>query len=80
MSLWGGNYSGGPDQLFWEMNRSLPVDGRLIEEEIAASQAYVRALGRAGCLSAAQAGELHDGLLKVLGQIRADPRILEGTA
>ena len=47
MKLWGGNYSGDPDQDFWEFNRSFPFDRRLIAEEIAASRAYVRALGGA---------------------------------
>jgi hypothetical protein len=45
MKLWGGNYEGEPDREFWEFNRSLPFDRRLAREEIAASRAYVRALG-----------------------------------
>lgn len=46
MKLWGGNYSGDPDRRFWEFNRSFPFDRRLLREEIAASRAYARALGR----------------------------------
>jgi argininosuccinate lyase len=78
VTLWGGNYSGAPDRLFWELNRSLPVDRRLIEEEVAASVAYVRALGRAGCLAPEDGATLERGLQDVLGRIRKDPRLLEG--
>ena len=46
--LWGGNYDAAPDAVFWEFNRSFPFDRRLVREEIAASRAWVRALGRCG--------------------------------
>ena len=39
MKLWGGNYEGEPDREFWEFNRSLSFDRRLVREEIAASRA-----------------------------------------
>ena len=54
MKLWGGNYDSEPDRQFWAINRSLPFDSRLLAEEIAASRAYVRALGRCGVLSSQQ--------------------------
>ena len=50
MKLWGGNYSSDPDTAFWEFNRSFPFDRRLLAEEIAASRAYARALGRCGAI------------------------------
>jgi argininosuccinate lyase len=64
--LWGGNYTGDPDREFWEFNRSFPFDRRLLHEEIAASRAYVAALGRCGALPAADVAALDAGLDRVL--------------
>ncbi|HZM49894.1 MAG TPA: argininosuccinate lyase [Vicinamibacteria bacterium] len=66
MKLWGGNYEGEPDREFWEFNRSLPFDRRLAREEIAASRAYVAALGRAGAVPASDVATLDGGLAQVL--------------
>jgi len=66
MKLWGGNYSGDPDREFWEFNRSFPFDRRLLREEIAASRAYVAALGRCGALPPADVSALDRGLERVL--------------
>jgi argininosuccinate lyase len=68
VKLWGGNYSGDPDREFWEFNRSFPFDRRLLREEIAASRAYVAALGRCGALPAADASALDRGLERVLAE------------
>ncbi|PYQ50066.1 MAG: argininosuccinate lyase [Acidobacteria bacterium] len=65
--LWGGNYAGEPDREFWEFNRSLPFDRRLVREEVAASRAYVIALANASAISAADARALDAGLAAVLG-------------
>jgi len=77
MKLWGGNYSSDPDAAFWEFNRSFPFDQRLLPEEIAASQAYVRALGRAKAIPARDAERLAAGLAEVLERARRDPSYLE---
>ncbi len=77
MKLWGGNYSAGPDAQFWEFNRSFPFDRRLLAEEIAASRAYVRALGRCGALRPEEASALDTGLEQVLARARAEPAYLE---
>jgi len=66
MKLWGGNYEGEPDREFWEFNRSLSFDRRLVREEIAASRAYVMALARASAISGAEASALDSGLAAVL--------------
>ena len=77
MKLWGGNYSADPDAAFWEFNRSFPFDRRLLAEEVAASRAYVRALGRCRAIPEDQARALDDGLAQVLARARADPAYLE---
>jgi argininosuccinate lyase len=68
MKLWGGNYEGEPDREFWEFNRSLSFDRRLVREEIAASRAYVMALARASAISVADASALDAGLAAVLDE------------
>jgi argininosuccinate lyase len=77
VKLWGGNYSADPDRQFWEFNRSFPFDRRLLAEEIAASRAYARALGRCGAIPAEQAAALDRGLVQVLEKSQADPAYLE---
>ena len=77
MKLWGGNYSSDPDAAFWAFNRSFPFDRRLLAEEIAASQAYVRALGRCRAIPKADARALDLGLAQVLSKSRADPAYLD---
>lgn len=73
MKLWGGNYSADPDAAFWEFNRSFPFDRRLLAEEIAASKAWVRALGRAKAIPAEDAEALDSGLDQVFKKSLEDP-------
>jgi argininosuccinate lyase len=80
MKLWGGNYEAGPDAVFWELNRSFPFDRRLVREEIAASRAWVRALGRCGAIREDEAATLERGLDEVLAKAEADPSYLEADA
>lgn len=77
MKLWGGNYAGDPDKAFWNFNQSFSFDQRLLAEEIAASRAYVRALGRCGALPPADAATLDAGLEQVLQRARADAESLK---
>jgi argininosuccinate lyase len=77
MKLWGGNYAGDPDRRFWEFNRSFGFDRRLLREEIAASRAYARALGRCGAIPSEDAARLDAGLAEVLARAEADPAYLD---
>jgi argininosuccinate lyase len=76
MKLWGGNYEVGPDAAFWEFNRSFAFDRRLLREEIAASRAYARAIGRCGAIPPDQAAALDLGLSQVLERAQQDPEYL----
>ena len=80
MRLWGGNYEAAPDDAFWEFNRSFPFDRRLVREEIAASRAWVRALGRCGALPPEEAATLERGLDEVLARVEKDPAYLDWTS
>jgi argininosuccinate lyase len=77
MKLWGGNYSSDPDAAFWDFNRSFPFDRRLLVEEVTASRAYARALGRCGALPAEDAAKLDAGLARVLERAQADAAYLD---
>src|SRR5512141_3218883 len=77
MKLWGGNYESSPDAAFWAFNRSFGFDRRLIVEEIAASRAWVHALGRCGAIASAEAETLDRGLEQVLARVQADAAYLD---
>jgi len=77
MKLWGGNYEASPDAVFWEFNRSFPFDRRLVHEEIAASRAWVRALGRCGAIKPDESVALERGLDEVVARLAADPKYIE---
>jgi argininosuccinate lyase len=77
MKLWGGNYSADPDREFWEFNRSFGFDRRLLGEEVAASRAYARALGRCRAIPEADAQRLDQGLAEVLARAQKDAAYLD---
>src|SRR3989441_12456212 len=63
--MWGGRFSLGPSEALDALNRSLPVDHRLWPQDVAASKAWVHALGRAGVLTPAEEAALLEGLDRV---------------
>lgn len=69
--LWGGRFASGPAPSLEELNRSLPIDGRLWSEDIEASRAWVQALCRAGVLEPVEAAQLDRGLRHVHGRLAA---------
>ena len=54
MKLWGGRFETGPSEIFERFSGSLDFDRRLIDADIRGSQAFARALERAGILTAAE--------------------------
>ncbi len=65
--LWGGRFSGETDPLMEEFNASIGFDKKLWRVDIQGSQAYARALARAGIISEGEAATLVSGLDKVRG-------------
>jgi len=63
--MWGGRFVVGPSEALDALNRSLPVDHRLWPQDVAASKAWVHALGRAGVLDPGEEARLLDGLDRV---------------
>jgi argininosuccinate lyase len=68
VSLWGGRFSGGPDQALAALSKSTHFDWRLARHDIAGSRAHARVLHAAGLLSQ----EHLDGMLAGLGRLEAD--------
>jgi argininosuccinate lyase len=63
--MWGGRFTGGPEESFDALNRSLPVDHRLWPQDIQGSKAWVQALARARVLTSDEAATLLGGLDRV---------------
>jgi argininosuccinate lyase len=73
--LWGGRFSSGPHPALDAVNRSIGVDFRLWPFDVRLSQAWARALAKAGVLTAADGNRLVQGLgavARLLGD--DDPR------
>jgi argininosuccinate lyase len=65
MKLWGGRFESGPSEVFERFSGSLDFDRRLIDADIRGSQAFARALERAGILTSEerlQIVEAFDGI------------------
>src|SRR4051812_43148375 len=54
MKLWGGRFETGPSEIFEQFSGSLHFDKRLLDADVRGSQAFARALERAGILSTAE--------------------------
>jgi len=79
MKLWGGRFETGPSEIFERFSGSLDFDRRLIDADIRGSQAFARALERAGILTAAECRQI----LTAFDGIRAEaaaPAFYQGTA
>jgi len=77
MKLWGGRFAAGPSEVFERFSGSLAFDRRLIGADIAGSQAFARALEKAGILTADERARI----VEALDQIReeaAEPEFFDG--
>ncbi len=63
--LWGGRFTQGTDPQMWALNASIMTDRRLAFHDIRGSQAWVRALQKAGVLTDEEAQTLQTGLQAV---------------
>ena len=63
--LWGGRFTGKTDPLMEQFNASIGFDRQLWQADIRGSQAYARALGRAGILTEPEVEQLVTGLDQV---------------
>jgi argininosuccinate lyase len=70
--LWGGRFSGETDPLFERFNESIHFDRRFWSADLRGSQAYAKALAKAGVITDEEASALVDGLDKVAAEWRDD--------
>src|SRR2546425_511475 len=63
--MWGGRFALGPSEALHALNGTFPVDHRLWPQDVAASKAWVHALGRVGVLTPAEEAALLEGLDRV---------------
>ena len=66
--LWGGRFTGKTDPLMEKFNASIHFDKRLWQVDIIGSQAYARALSRAGIISDDDAQQIVSGLERVVAE------------
>jgi argininosuccinate lyase len=71
--LWGGRFEEQTNALVHRLNASLPVDGRLFNEDIDGSIAWARALEQAGVLTGEEAMLIQDGLERVRAELEEEP-------
>jgi argininosuccinate lyase len=74
--LWSGRFSVDPDRDVFDFGKSLPVDRRLVDDDITGSQAWAEALGRAKVLAPADVTAIVSGLEAIRGAVRASPALI----
>jgi argininosuccinate lyase len=67
--MWSGRFREPLDPRFESWQRSLPFDGRLLPQEVAASKAHARAIAAAGILSPTELESTLHGLDAILGRL-----------
>jgi len=70
-TLWYGRFDGGPAEALQALNDSLPFDRRMFREDVSASRAHVRGLGRAGLLTDAEQAAILSALDRVADEMAA---------
>ncbi len=60
--MWGGRFEQGADPLFCAINDSLPIDWRLVQQDIRGSIVWAQALGQVGVLQSDEVSSLTRGL------------------
>jgi argininosuccinate lyase len=79
MKLWGGRFESRPSELFERFSGSLQFDHKLVFADIEGSQAYARALSRAGLLTPDECQRIVDAFDEVASEARY-PAYFDGAA
>jgi argininosuccinate lyase len=77
MKLWGGRFASGPSEVFERFSGSLHFDKKLLDADCRGSQAFARALERAGILTADEREQLVLAFEQIRTEAR-DPKFVEG--
>ncbi|WP_394205597.1 argininosuccinate lyase [Shewanella waksmanii] len=76
MALWGGRFSQESSALFKLFNDSLPVDYRLIEQDIVGSIAWADAITQVGVLTQQECTQLQAALNELLEEVADKPEVI----
>jgi argininosuccinate lyase len=77
--LWGGRFDRPPDELFYEFQRSLPFDRRLLPYELAVDRVWARALVGVNILTAAELSQTLGAIDAVAERAAANPGWVESS-
>jgi argininosuccinate lyase len=77
MKLWGGRFESGPSETFEQFSGSLHFDRKLIFADVQGSQAFARALARAGIVTSAECQQLMVAFEEIAAEAR-NPRYFDG--
>lgn len=77
MKLWGGRFESGPSKIFERFSGSLRFDRRLIDPDIRGSQAFARALEKAGILTPEERARILEALEQIRGEA-GQPQFFDG--
>ncbi len=78
--LWGGRFDRPPNELFYEFQRSLPFDRRLLPYELAVDRVWADALAQAGILTAAETKQTLAAIDSIAQRAAAEPAWIEASA
>ncbi|HEX6867140.1 MAG TPA: argininosuccinate lyase [Caulobacteraceae bacterium] len=70
-AMWGGRFSGKPDELMDAINVSIGFDRRLAKQDLAGSRAHAEMLAKAGVISKEDEQAIQGGLGAIEGEIEA---------
>lgn len=79
MALWGGRFKEQPSELFKKFNDSLPVDNRLVQQDIEGSICWSRALQQVSVLSVEEQLRLEKALLELKSAVTENPDMILGS-
>jgi len=77
-TLWSGRFDGAPDAAAFEFGRSFRFDRRLFEDDVTGSQAWAKALARAGVIAKNEAVQIDAALAALSERAKADPDFVSG--
>ena len=75
--LWGGRFDRPPDELFYEFQRSLPFDRRLLPYELAVDRVWARAIAEVNILTAAELAQTLAAIDSIAERAATDPAWIE---
>src|SRR3989441_13201408 len=78
-NLWSGRFDAAPDAAAFEFGASFRFDRRLLEDDVAGSIGWARALAKAGVLARDEAAAIEQALADILQQGRTDPAFASGS-